>query len=369
MSTLTIRTQNKCNTTTIENHFIDIFMPHANGEFVKIYLYLIRIMNDPNCGVTLAKIADTLEHTEKDILRAFNYWERQGLLTMSWDKNQNITAIDIVPATSAVPQAPSTMIMSDSCPSVEDISPTTVLPTISALEETIVAKTTDNPIVPAVIPVELNNYKTRKELEHVIFVTQTYLNKMLSKSELDTLYYFYENLNFSADLIEYLIEYCADNGHKSMHYIKAVANNWSQEGINTVDGAKAQVITNHKSYYIILRSFGITGRAPIQTEIQLMDKWMNEFGFSFELINEACSKTIATIQKPSFAYTDSILTKWKQQNVHYLTDVTKLDDAYKSNTKTTNKTMASKNTKPTTNNFEQRTYDINMIEQQLLGAQ
>lgn len=362
MSTFTIRTQNTCNTTTIENHFIDVFMPRANGEYVKIFLYLIRIMNDPNCAVTLAKIADTLEHTEKDILRAFSYWERQGLLTMSWDQQQNITAIDIVPATIAAPHATPVAIPA------EPIVPTTVLPDISELEQAILSKTNGN-IETSTTPTLENNQSERADLEHVLFVTKTYLGKMLSHSDLDAIYHFYDDLNFSADLIEFLIEYCVDNGHKSMHYIRTVANNWSKEGISTVDDAKVQINTTKKSHYIILRSFGINGRAPIQTEIQLMDKWMNEFGFSFEVINEACSKTIATIQKPSFAYTDSILTKWKQQNVRHLDDITKLDDAFKVNNKSTANTAVHRNTKPTTNNFEQRSYDINMIEQQLLGVQ
>lgn len=369
MSTLTIRTQNKCNTTTIENYFIDAFMPRANGEYVKIYLYLIRIMNDPNCGLTLAKIADTLEHTEKDILRAFNYWEREGLISISWDQNMNITTIDIVPATSATPR---NLELGD-CPSLEvnnipDETPTTILPTMSDLEEAIMSKSLCADMDKAVEPVKLDSYKARKDYKNVLFMTETYLGKTLSKSETDMLSFYFDDLLFPTELIEFLIEYCVENGHKSMRYINAVAVNWANEGIKTVEEAKIQINGYNKSYYIILRSFGISGRSPIQLEVQFMDKWMTEYGFSLEIINEACAKTIATAQKPSFPYADSILESWKKQNVKYLDDIRRLDDAYKANAVSKPATNQSRN-KPTTNNFEQRNYDFDMIQQQLFNVQ
>ena len=61
----------------------------------------------------------------------------------------------------------------------------------------------------------------------------------------------------SADLIEYLIEYCVENGHKSMHYIRAVALSWDSQNIRTVEEAKANTLQYHKNYYSVLKAYGI----------------------------------------------------------------------------------------------------------------
>ena len=62
-------------TTSVPNRFIDHYMISANGEYVKIYLYLLRCMNQPECTFSLSRLADHFDHTEKDIQRALKYWE------------------------------------------------------------------------------------------------------------------------------------------------------------------------------------------------------------------------------------------------------------------------------------------------------
>ena len=60
----------------IPDEFVDTYMPQANGEFVKIYLYLLRITHKPDVHPTLSSLADVFSCTEKDILRALRYWEK-----------------------------------------------------------------------------------------------------------------------------------------------------------------------------------------------------------------------------------------------------------------------------------------------------
>lgn len=82
--------------TIISSVFIDRYLPGANGEFVKVYLTLVRLMEDQRQEVTVAALADRLEHTETDVVRALTYWERQGLLTL-YQENDRITAIELLP--------------------------------------------------------------------------------------------------------------------------------------------------------------------------------------------------------------------------------------------------------------------------------
>ena len=64
--------------TLVANEFIDRYMPSANGEYVKVYLYLLRHAGEE---VGQAEIADALELTEGDVRRALIRWQRDGLLT------------------------------------------------------------------------------------------------------------------------------------------------------------------------------------------------------------------------------------------------------------------------------------------------
>ena len=61
--------------TFISNSFLDFYMPSANGEFVKIYLYLLRHASGKGTTLDLSSIADAFNCTEADIQRALRYWK------------------------------------------------------------------------------------------------------------------------------------------------------------------------------------------------------------------------------------------------------------------------------------------------------
>ena len=64
------------NAILLDHEFIDQYMPEANGEYVKVYLYILRHQNQED--LTLEQIADALNHTEADVKRAINYWQKAG---------------------------------------------------------------------------------------------------------------------------------------------------------------------------------------------------------------------------------------------------------------------------------------------------
>lgn len=70
-----------------------------------------------------------------------------------------------------------------------------------------------------------------------------------------------------------------------------------------------------KEYFTIFKSMGISGRNPVDTEISLMNTWLNDYGFSMDIIQEACSRTVLSTGQPSFQYADKILSGWKDKNV------------------------------------------------------
>ena len=95
MKTLTLKNKFQTNATLLPNDFIDNYMVDANGEFVKVYLFLLRHLDDPCSSLTLTMIADCLNNTEADVLRAFRYWEKKGLLRTERDADGKINALEL----------------------------------------------------------------------------------------------------------------------------------------------------------------------------------------------------------------------------------------------------------------------------------
>ncbi len=355
MKTLTLRNRFQGNSTIIENGFIDYYMSEANGEYVKVYLFLLRHLNNPGISLTISTIADCLGDTERDVLRALGYWETEGLLAIDYDEDGKVAALELLDIPASAQNTEGGSLQADPEEPVSDIHP----------EQEAVSSADHTMEVPAA-PVK--TAKERKELKQLLFVAEQYLGKTLSKTDVDTITYFHDGLQFSTDLIEYLIEYCVDNDHKSMHYIKSVALAWADRHITTVSEAKQVSSAYNKNCYTVLKAFGISGRGPAAAELSYIKKWTQEYGFALDLISEACNRTIASTHQPSFEYADTILTNWLKHKVHSVSDVLALDEAYQRE-KNTRKTAAPK--QPSSNkfnNFQGRSYDLDSLEAQLLKS-
>lgn len=343
MNTLKISSTFHADTTLITNDFIDHHMVQANGEFIKVYLFLLRHQNDLGFHMTVSNIADCLNNTENDVLRAFRYWESEGLLTLVKNNSGSVEAIELTPYQKNI---------------------SSVTKKSSELKKSV---TTSEKKVEVKQPSRSSN--TGKELKSVLFIAEQYLNKTLTLTDIEAITYFYEHLNMSADLIEYLIESCVEAGHKSMHYIQKVALSWSESGITTKEQARKQSSIYHKNCYTVLKAFGIKNRGPALSELAFIEKWTEEWGFSLDIVVEACNRTITATHQPSFEYTDTILSKWHTGQVHHLKDIKALDDAYQKQKSTPNISTNSAPKVSTTdhNNFKRRSYDMDALEEQLVN--
>ena len=353
MNVLTLHNYFQSEITLVENTFIDQYMAKANGEYVKVYLLLLRHLNHSSSSLSISQMADRLENTEGDIIRALKYWEKSGLLTLEYNQEQQIIGIDF----GSGKTSPDTS-------KVHDIP-------VSVNSEA--SRITPVPAVPAspAPATEKKSTLNRKELKQILFITEQYLGKTLSRTDVDTITYFYDTLQFSADLIEYLIEYCVENGHKSMHYIQKVALAWSDKHITTVQQARNSSALYNRNCYSVLNAFGIKGRGPATSELEYIRKWYETDNFDHEIILEACSRTVLAIHQPSFEYADKILQNWKQNHVHTLKDIRSQDIAFEQAKSTAKKPAPKTSLKQTAvpskfRNFEERSYDMDELTKELL---
>ena len=319
MKNIALYEKSNLGTTAIANDFIDIYLKDANEAQIKVYLYLLRFASAAN-PVSVTAIADLFNYAERDILRALEYWNRQGLLTLDYDEARNIRGIcmnrlplsgkaDETAASQAKPAAPAVR-------ETQEIKETAA----GAAEETVTAATK-----PFYAKDAIEEFRNREDVGEMIYLAERYLGRPLNASDLNTLLFIYDKLGFKVDLIEYLVDYCVSNGHMNMHYIESTAIKWHEQGVRDLSSAKAQTSVFNKDYFAVLKAFGLSGRNPVKNEVDYIRRWKEDFGFGMELILESVNRTMKTIARPSFRYADKILSEWKKKGAKSMADVERID--------------------------------------------
>lgn len=397
--------------TTVSDIFIDQYMPKANGEFVKVYLYLLRATGSGAGIATISEIADHFSNTEADIIRALNYWASEGILQLQSGDDGQIMGINLCSLSVSGMQAAQSNIQSAVADNAaqnnfqnsvvnnatqnilkngvvnnaaQNISTADIRMQDSVVEK-LKSQTTDKAASSQKEYTldEIKEFRKNPDISELFFIIETYLKHTLSSTDTNMVLYWLDELHFSTDLVEYLVEYCITKGHSSLRYMNKVALGWADAGIKTVDQAKDDAAAHSQIYYSVMKALGITGRNLVDSEVSLINKWVGEYGFDIELVKAACSKTISAIQKPSFEYTDSILANWRKKDVHTLKDVEVLDANFAKANKASatgssqGTNAANGSSKPKSNNsssknkfnnFNQRNNDYDKLEKLFLNS-
>ena len=397
--------------TTVSDIFIDQYMPKANGEFVKVYLYLLRATGSGAGIATISEIADHFSNTEADIIRALNYWASEGILQVQTGADGQIMGINLCSLSvsgmqaaqsniqsavadnaaqnnfqnSVVNNATQNILQNDVVNNAAQNISTADIRMQDSVVEKLKSQTTDKAASSQKEYTldEIKEFRKNPDISELFFIIETYLKHTLSSTDTNMVLYWLDELHFSTDLVEYLVEYCITKGHSSLRYMNKVALGWADAGIKTVDQAKDDAAAHSQIYYSVMKALGITGRNLVDSEVSLINKWVGEYGFDIELVKAACSKTISAIQKPSFEYTDSILANWRKKDVHTLKDVEVLDANFAKANKASatgssqGTNAANGSSKPKSNNsssknkfnnFNQRNNDYDKLEKLFLNS-
>ncbi len=364
MARLTIYKDNDVDSTVVSNLFIDEYMGTANDAQLKVYLYLLRMMN-AHLATSVSDIADKFNHTEKDVVRALKYWERNHLLDLDYDGDKNLVGIHIRDLNSGDTEkkrrsATASTFVPMPAPSTPDTEYKQEIPAVSPAEPSF-----EKPTYSAD---QLRAFKERQDTAQLLFIAESYIGRPLTPSEMKTILYFTDVLHFSDDLIDYLLQYCVDKGKKDFKYIEKVAVNWAEEGISTPKQAQEKSCLYDKNVYSIMRELG-KNNTPTPREAEYITHWINDFGFANDIIFEACERTVMATDRNRFEYADRILSSWHAQNVHHKADIFKIDELHKQR-KRSNGSGSSSAAKPYANRFNQfsqNTYDFEALEQELLS--
>lgn len=385
MSNIVLRSNYEPNGAFIPNLFIDNYMPAANGAYVKVYLYLLRctsvryISDGGLKELDISSIADHLDNTENDILRALSYWEKMDIVTLIRDNHDQITSIilnDIYsshndnlsedePAATIeqVHHQPSNSDYEDKLEELKDLNDDNIKqyqfekPTYSDLQ--------------------IKQLTNTDDVKWMLNIIELYLQRLIKPTDLQLILYMYESLDFSTELILYLYEYCVSKNKTHPSYVEAVALSWAKNGIDTLEKAEASTAMFNENYNLVKKAFGLD-RALGHVEKQYINKWVSQYKFPIDLVIEACNRTLLSIQKPDFKYTDKIIENWHDGGVTSINEINALDEEHSNKSKKESKNNEQKkqtynNSKNTNANkfnaFPQRSYskeDYSSLEQKLL---
>lgn len=371
MKTITISTENCETYSSISNFFIDYYMTEANGEFVKVYLYLVRLLNT-NSNITVAGIADHFNLTENDICRAIKYWISRDVLKLNYDGKGHLRGIVLLPLhaptldlkmeTDAVSilrlDSASNTLDSDYdnvTASTKEVATTVsqaVTPVSSNMELSLPAK-------PKFSSVDVDNAMKDSDFGDLVYLIETLFGRPVTPTETSNILYIYDTLKFPVDLFEYLVEYCVERRKTNVRYMESVAIAWYKDGIRTRQEAKDQVYQTNSVAKTVFKALGIRGdRAITQAEIELINTWTTDFGFLEEIIKKACET--ATLSRPTGAtlkYVNGILEDWNRNNVKSLADVEALDKAHAAKIAMEKANQRTTGTISNFNDFKQSTSD------------
>ncbi len=204
--------------TCISNDFLDQYMASANGDYIKVYLFMLRHRGEK---FSVKDAADALNLTDNDIQRAVRYWEKQGVFSNGAGK-----CVEDEIETEAELQASEEAL--DRAASVQQEQKETAAE-VSGTEKKKTRKSS------------LENVQDDEEFAGILFVAKHVLPSLPTGQQIDTLSYMYQDLEMNAELIEFLLEYCAGIEKTSSKYLAKVAIDWHESGIRTVKQAQKKI--------------------------------------------------------------------------------------------------------------------------------
>ncbi len=329
MSTFMLK-NNALNFTPVSNVFLEKYMPKARGEFVKVYLLMLKYNISSEPGVNSSVLASTLNLLESDIMNALNYWNDEGVIKLVPIDKMNNFSIEFL--------------------SLDEESVENSRENINILEA-------------------LNNSETTDMLKDI----EKILARPLSSKEMEIYLGWQRDFSFPSELILILIEYCSSKGKNNFRYIEKVAESWYDMNIKTVEEAQHHIKQNEDKWSKIRRILsylGMNTSEVMKPQEEMLEKWLFIYKFNIDIIQKACDICFERLNRADFKYIDGILSKWNQNNIRTLEDIALKD---KNTNKTNNKQY--KNNYNNNNNgkalrfndFKQREYDYDSLEKKLLG--
>ncbi len=295
----------------------------ASGTQIKVLLYLLA---HPDLGLRAENISEAVGTSPENVDDALLYWKNAGILAETNGEMYPSETYETRSAPLPVRQEPKE----------------NTLDTPEAR-----AKLSSDIIFP---PKEIASAVNGSTAVKYLFDTYERLAGRPPKySEQRTLMVLTEEVGLPCEVTMMLVEYCFNIDKATPAYMKAVALDWVQNGIDDLPKAEERIrlLQSRTAAEKSLRArLGLSSSFSTKQK-QMIAEWA-DMGISDALIDEAYDITLTNTGKMSFPYMDKILKKWHSEGI-------------------TDPSQIKKDKKPETASPAKKTsYDLSVIEQQSL---
>ena len=265
--------------TEIPDVFFTEYLPLANGDFVKVYIYMLFLSNyGKDANITdLSKILALPYNTIQDALK---FWEEQGVIIKKTNGYSLVNLQEIELSKLYNPKLTS---------SSEDIKLT-----------------------------EKSKYRA-----HAIdSINNQFFQCLLSPSWYTDIDLWFNKYGFDEQVMIALFNYCADNRALHRNYIQTVADAWAKNNIKTFNDLDDYFARNDK---INILKKEISKKLRLQRNFNTFEedyitKWNQDFGYGMDIIEIALKRSTSKVNA-GFDYYDKLLTDWHQKGLNSAYDV------------------------------------------------
>ena len=263
----------------------------ARGNDLKVLLYLLR-----NAGTAFdAKdIAEYLSITDEQVEESINFWTQRRIICI----NENGELVPSEVKTDSTTKR-----------AVNNASSDNMLDAVRKIE---LDRTPD------FTPKEIaSTVRGSKKADYLFKHCETLYGRPLKHNEQRTLMIILEDVCLPVEVAMILIDYCFSVKKATPAYMRAVALDWVDTGIITIDKAmgKAAELKNLESAINRFKKMFEVTSAFSKQQKECIDKWVNVYGFSDEMVNEAYQITLNATGKLAFPYMNKILEGWHANGI------------------------------------------------------
>ncbi len=224
------------NQTLIDNVFITDFLPKAPDLCVKAYLLgLVKCNSADDNENNIEYFAKTLKVCEEDVISLFKYWEEEGLVQVLSTNPIEVRYLSINSSMGAV-----------------------------------------------------KKFKVDKYSNFNIQAQELIGERMIMPNDYAEFYNLIENYHVQENAMLAIIKYCVDNKGFNLNpkYVIAVAKDWAKENIITYEQVEQKIaelgVVDDKMS-MILSAIGTKRKVQLEDK-ELLNKWLNIFGFDLNVI-------------------------------------------------------------------------------------
>lgn len=264
--------------TAVENIFLNEYMAQAEGDHVKVFL--LALMNaDHDAELDNEKLAKQLGLAIEDVLKAWSYWEQQGVIKKHL---------------------------------VDPKDPFRYEVEFLRLRERVFGNRKQKKKSDGQVSDQWKGLLENPAIRDMYAEIERITGRLFEGKEMSDLLAWITDYNLPPELVVYAYSYCVTKRNNNKHkYVASVIKEWAESGFRSIDEVEeylSETDQRHYQYKRVLKAMGMF-RNPTEEERRIMDIWLDEYHFDLDKVLEACKKT-SGISNPNINYVHSILKAW-----------------------------------------------------------